>query len=418
MNELFNDIRDIVISWMVPHIERAARLGCTWHGDSNPDDLYWYYTGNSSRTTNCIGMWLCDNSEINIWTGVRENINLKIYYNTAISNDPIVYHNPDSEHEDFSENDIRDLYMKIKEYLDKNSSKNESTEPVISSSEESDEFTKNELLGDMYDIIYDWLEANVKIMYRVVREPSSFHWDSEYLTAYTTHGTIIGARLACGTDNVVKIWTDEYDNISIIVKALSKYCIRVQFITNSVDGYFTKEKMKELYNKIVEFYHGKEYDVERPIDCSKEDIIKMDYNKYMRPRTVYEFKPDNFVIGGLYAIVYKNICGDVIRDKGILMRVEPNEISFRTFCDQVEPFQFSVLGIESKDADRYEIIELVENPISFDEYEYNSLCAIIQEALEAREGISYLATDKEVFCRIRDKVKKLTVFPKEEENKE
>lgn len=141
----------------------------------------------------------------------------------------------------------------------------------------------------------------------------------------------------------------------------------------------------------------------------------MDHNKYMRPRTVYEFKPDNFVIGGLYAIVYKNICGDVIRDKGILMRVEPNEISFRTFCDQVEPFQFSVLGIESKDADRYDIIELVENPISFDEYEYNSLCAIIQEALEAREGISYLATDKEVFCRIRDKVKKLTVFPKEEE---
>lgn len=63
MNELFNDIRDIVISWMVPHIERAARLGCTWHGDSNADDLYWYYGGNSSRTTDCIGMWLCDNGE-------------------------------------------------------------------------------------------------------------------------------------------------------------------------------------------------------------------------------------------------------------------------------------------------------------------------------------------------------------------
>lgn len=141
----------------------------------------------------------------------------------------------------------------------------------------------------------------------------------------------------------------------------------------------------------------------------------MDYNKYMRPRTAYEFKPDNFVIGGLYAIVYKNICGDVIRDKGILMKVEPNEISFRTFCDQVEPFQFSVLGIDSKDADRYDIIELVENPISFDEYEYNSLCAIIQEAVEARENILDLATDKEVFCKIRDKVKKLTVFPKEKE---
>lgn len=140
----------------------------------------------------------------------------------------------------------------------------------------------------------------------------------------------------------------------------------------------------------------------------------MDHNKYMRPRTVYEFKPDNFVIGGLYAIVYENICGDVIRDKGILMKVEPNKISFRTFCDQVDPPQFSVLGIDSKDADRYEIIELVENPISFDEYEYKLLCTIIHEALEARENISYLATDKEVFCRIRDKVKRLTVFPKNE----
>lgn len=143
----------------------------------------------------------------------------------------------------------------------------------------------------------------------------------------------------------------------------------------------------------------------------------MDCKKYMRPRTVYEFKPDNFVIGGLYSIVQKNMCGgDDIRDKGILMSVEPKELTFRTFCDQVDPPQFSVLGILNINADEYEISELVENPISFDEYEYNTLCAIIQEALEARENITYLATDKEVFCRIRDKVKKLTVFPKEEEN--
>lgn len=141
----------------------------------------------------------------------------------------------------------------------------------------------------------------------------------------------------------------------------------------------------------------------------------MDYNKYMRPRTVYEFKPDNFVIGGLYSIIQKNMCGDVIRDNGILMSVEPKELTFRTFCDQVDPPQFSVLGIDSKEADEYEIIELVENSISFSEYEYNTLCAIIHEALEARENISYLATDKEVFCKIRDKVKKLTLFPKEKE---
>ena len=118
--KLFNDIKDIIIDWSIPNIKHAARLGGGWNADSNADTFYWSCSNDSSGTNSRIGARLCDNGEIEIWTNIMENVNLRIYYNTAISNEPIVYHNPDSKHEDFSENDIRNLYMRIKEYLEKN----------------------------------------------------------------------------------------------------------------------------------------------------------------------------------------------------------------------------------------------------------------------------------------------------------
>ena len=139
----------------------------------------------------------------------------------------------------------------------------------------------------------------------------------------------------------------------------------------------------------------------------------MDHNKYMRARTVYEFKPDNFVIGGLYRVISEPDIMDTCDDFGFLEEVTPDVITFNFVYEDMSmrPVSFT---ISKEDADQYEIIQLVENPVSFDEYEYKLLCTIIHEAMEARENISYLATDKEVFCRIRDKVKRLTVFTKNE----
>lgn len=118
--KLFNDIKDIIIDWLTPHIKRGARFGGSWGGDSVADTFYWNCSIYSSTEPVHIGARLCNDGEISIWTSNSENVNLRIYYNTAISNEPIVYHNPDSKHKDFSEDDIRNLYIKIKEYLGKN----------------------------------------------------------------------------------------------------------------------------------------------------------------------------------------------------------------------------------------------------------------------------------------------------------
>ena len=118
--KLFNDIKDIIIDWLSPHIKRGAQLGSFWDCDSNAGAFYWSCSNNSSHAYSYIGARLCNDGEISIWTSNSENVNLRIYYNTAISNEPIVSHNPDSEHKDFSEDDIRNLYIKIKEYLEKN----------------------------------------------------------------------------------------------------------------------------------------------------------------------------------------------------------------------------------------------------------------------------------------------------------
>lgn len=129
--KLFNDIKDIIIDWLVPHIKHV--LGGYWNGVSLAGAFYWDCVNDSSYAYSDIGARLCDNGEIKIWTNNKENVNLRIYYNRAISNDPIIHHNPDSEHKDFSEDDIRNLYIKIKEYIEKNK------ELVMLSNEETSE---------------------------------------------------------------------------------------------------------------------------------------------------------------------------------------------------------------------------------------------------------------------------------------
>lgn len=131
--KLFNDIKDIIIEWLVPDTKLVSRLGGNWGGASDAGTFYWNCSNYSTDTHSSIGARLCDNGEIEIWTNDMENVNIRIYYNTAISNEPIVYHNPDSEHKDFSEDDIRNLYIKIKEYLEKNE------EHEMSSNEEKPE---------------------------------------------------------------------------------------------------------------------------------------------------------------------------------------------------------------------------------------------------------------------------------------
>lgn len=160
--KLFNGIKDVIIEWLVPYTKRVTRLGGYWGYGSDAGALCCYCINSSSSTYSYIGAYLCDNGEIRIWTGNKENINLRLYYNTRISNAPIISRNMDSEHKDFSENDIKNLYDKIKEYLEKNK------ELVMLSDEEEKGYGK--IVEDLtIDDLRKYEEAGISIV--LVRKP-------------------------------------------------------------------------------------------------------------------------------------------------------------------------------------------------------------------------------------------------------
>lgn len=158
--KLFNGIKDVIIDWLVPHTKHVAHLGGGWNGGSYTGAFYWYCS-NSSGPYAYVGACLCDNGEIRIWTNNEENVNLRIYYNTAISNEPIVSHNTDSEHKDFSENDIQNLYIKIKEYLEKNK------EHIMSSNEENSENWCGRYIKEQIVRTFDQSKFNIGKCYEV-----------------------------------------------------------------------------------------------------------------------------------------------------------------------------------------------------------------------------------------------------------
>ena len=159
--ELFNGIKDVIIGWLLPYTKHIAQLGGGWNGGSYTGAFYWYCSTNSSDTLANVGARLCDNGEIRIWTNNEENVNLRIYYSTAMSNEPIVSHNADSEHKDFSENDIRDLYVRIKEYLEKNK------EHIMSSNGENSENWCSRYIKEQIIRTFDRSKFNIGKCYEV-----------------------------------------------------------------------------------------------------------------------------------------------------------------------------------------------------------------------------------------------------------
>ena len=159
--KLFTGIKNVLIGWLVPYTKRIARLGGYWNYGSSAGAFYWGCNCNSSYADAVIGARLCDNGEIRIWTNNEENVDLRIYYSTAMSNEPIVSHNADSEHKDFSENDIRNLYNKIKEYLEKNK------EIAMSSNEENSENLCSRYIKEQITRTFDKSKFNIGKCYEV-----------------------------------------------------------------------------------------------------------------------------------------------------------------------------------------------------------------------------------------------------------
>lgn len=57
--KLFNDIKDVIIDLLVPHIKHVTQLGSNWNNDSNADTFYWNCNNNSSNANSNIGTHLC-----------------------------------------------------------------------------------------------------------------------------------------------------------------------------------------------------------------------------------------------------------------------------------------------------------------------------------------------------------------------
>lgn len=160
--KLFTGIKNVIIDWLAPHIKRGARFGGSWGGDSVANNFYWNCSSYSSGAYSSVGARLDnDGGVISIWTNNSENVNLRIYYSTAMSNEPIVSHNADSEHKDFSENDIRNLYVRIKEYLEKNK------EHMMSSNEGNSENLCGRYIKEQITRTFDKSKFNIGKCYEV-----------------------------------------------------------------------------------------------------------------------------------------------------------------------------------------------------------------------------------------------------------
>ena len=140
--DILRNLFHIIYDWLkLITTDSDPHFGNDWSSDSNASAFYWYRYNVSSATYSRIGARLYED-DIVIWTKNEDNVTIVIHsvkrkafpgLYSVISNEPIVYHNPDSEHKDFSEDDIRNLYIKIKEYLEKNK------ESVMLSNEENSE---------------------------------------------------------------------------------------------------------------------------------------------------------------------------------------------------------------------------------------------------------------------------------------
>ncbi|MBO4735685.1 MAG: hypothetical protein J5614_04745 [Paludibacteraceae bacterium] len=137
--DILKDLFGIMYDWIKPIItERHDRLGGCWYNDSGA--FYWDCVGKSSGTDAYIGARLCgDTDDIVIWTGNKNNIVIVIHpvekgiFTGIYSIDVML--NTTAEFEDFSKQEMEDLYHTIIDFY-------KETHAVIHSKEElSDQYT-------------------------------------------------------------------------------------------------------------------------------------------------------------------------------------------------------------------------------------------------------------------------------------
>lgn len=138
--KLFNDIKDVIIDLLVPHIKHVAQLGGGWNADSNASAFYWSCSNDASGTNSRIGASLCDNGDIEIWTKNKDNVTIVINlvkrkaFTGLYSVDVML--NTVADFDEFSKEEMKDLYNRIIDFY-----KEKRHAVMLSEEELSDQYT-------------------------------------------------------------------------------------------------------------------------------------------------------------------------------------------------------------------------------------------------------------------------------------
>ena len=126
---------------------------------------------------------------------------------------------------------------------------------------------KKDILKDLFGIIYDWIKPIIIERHHRLggcwyNDSDAFYWDCVGKSSGTD--AYIGARLCGDTDDIV-IWTKNKNNIAIVIHPVEKsiftgiYSVDVMLNTVAEFEDFSKEEMKDLYNRIIDFYKDKHH---------------------------------------------------------------------------------------------------------------------------------------------------------------
>lgn len=150
---------------------------------------------------------------------------------------------------------------------------------------------KKDIMKDLFEIIYDWIkpiitDGDTKLggYWYYDSIAGAFYWNcNNYSSASYTY---IGARLY--EDGIV-IWTKNKENVTIVIHPVKRkafvgiYSVDVMLNTVADFDEFSKEEMKDLYNRIIDFYKEKRHAV-----MLSEEELSDQYTTMMSIRAVPE----------------------------------------------------------------------------------------------------------------------------------
>jgi hypothetical protein len=174
---------------------------------------------------------------------------------------------------------------------------------------------KKDILRDLFHIMYDWLKMITTDSDPHLGNdwssdsngPVSFYWYRyDVSSAMYPH---IGASLYA--DDIV-IWTKNKDNVNIVIHPVERsvftgiYSVDVMLNTAAEFDEFSKEEMKDLYNRIIDFYKEKQHAVIHSEEELSDQKDTMEESKELPPfvktRCIPGFDTDALKIGHPYRV--------------------------------------------------------------------------------------------------------------------